>query len=304
MEKQMPFVYNNDKIKRSSIFVLGYIVCDEGELKVKHHKLYQAVYCGLCASARKNRAYALLPFYSYDFVFLALLRMLLLGETMEAEKDFCFLHPFRKGKKRIKNNKTFDYCVFASLVLTSGKIRDDLADGDASFKRKILGRCFLPILLSAQNRFIKADSSLSALATEVEKSLEKGRELEKSGADLDRMCSSFSETLSAIFSFGTEGVEKRILTGFGDKMGRFLYTLDALDDLEEDKKSGAFNPLLREGENLNLSRLDMVLSFYIDEMKKILDLTEGDPDLAALCDHIICRGLSKSVHRAIKPKME
>ncbi len=284
--------------------MLGYIRCDEGELKVKHHRLYGAVYCGLCGSIRKNRARALLPFHSYDFVFLALLRMLIFGEKMEVENDFCFLHPFRKGKKRIKNNPTLDYCVFASLVLTCEKIRDDLYDKDSSFKRRLLGRGFLPWLERAKKRFLKQDSSLSELETQVCQSLQKGSEAEKEDADLDRMCSLFGKTMSLVLAFGAEGEKKRILSGIGDKLGRFLYTVDALDDMEQDRKSGAFNPLLNGKEKADVFHLDMVLSFYIDEMKKILDLVSGDQDLFALCDHIICRGLTASVRRVIKPEME
>ena len=119
--------------------MFGYIGCDEGELLVKHHKLYGAVYCGLCHSVRKNKARALLPFFRYDFVFLALARLLFTGEEIKLEKDFCFLHPFRRKKKRLADNQALSYTVFASSLLTAEKMEDDRLDRDTSFLRRLSG---------------------------------------------------------------------------------------------------------------------------------------------------------------------
>ncbi len=286
--------------------MLGYVKCDEAELKGKHHRLYGAVYCGLCHSIRSIKAHALLPFFSYDFVFLALLRMLVLEEKMQLEKGFCLLHPFRKKKQRMAHNKSLEYSAYAALVLTIEKMKDDLIDRDRSFLQLLPIRVVLPILNRERRSFETKTGTDSALAQRISENLAKGRLLEKEGAGLDAMCDNFASCLSLLFSYQTTGVQNRILSGIGDLLGRFLYTIDAIDDREKDKESGTFNPILEQGELPNekrLSELDMVLSFYISEMKKILDLTQGDPALFALCDNIICRGLSAAAKKILKPNL-
>ena len=71
-----------------------------------------------------------------------------------------------------------------------------------------------------------------------------------------------------------------------------------MNDWERDEKSGAFNPLFKrfgsKKEALgSLPEIDLVLSFYVREMKLSFDLLEGDSDLGAICENIICGGLPK-----------
>ena len=42
-----------------------------------------------------------------------------------------------------------------------------------------------------------------------------------------------------------DGMEKRILKRFGYLLGRWIYFIDALDDLEDDLKEGGFNPFIK-----------------------------------------------------------
>ncbi|MBR3836559.1 MAG: hypothetical protein IKJ74_00295 [Clostridia bacterium] len=285
--------------------MLGYVKCDEGELLVKHQRLYRAVYCGLCHSIRVTGMHALLPFHNYDFVFLALFRMLVTGEPLSLERDRCFLHPFRKGKQRLCHNPTLAYTAFAALVLTVEKMRDDLLDSDVSFSRRCMIRLTLPRLIRALRRYEKNESQMKGLSEKVAALLAEGRELEKASAELDILCENFARCLSLLFSFGTSGKEARLLSGMGDLLGRYLYTLDALDDREKDLKSGAFNPVLKNGvlpSDKALCQMDLVLSFMLGEMKKILDLVEGEPNLLAICENIIGRGLPATAHPILNPE--
>ncbi|MBQ4037482.1 MAG: hypothetical protein IJC84_05080 [Clostridia bacterium] len=287
--------------------MFGYVRCNTGELLVKHHRLYEAIYCGLCHSVRKNTTVALLPFFSYDFVFLATLRMLLCDVTPEVEGQFCILHPFGKKKQRIKDNPALAHAALASLLLTKEKMEDDLADRDSSPLRRLVIRLTLPSMRRCLKRIKKRESEFSALCDRVHKTMIEGRRIESEGAELDRLCGSFAEALSAVFSYGTEGREQKLLSAMGDLAGRFLYTVDALDDLERDAEKKCYNPLLSaygtvEEARLHFSELDLVLSFYIAEMKKLLDLTDTDRSEYAVLNNIITLGLPSVVHPMIKPE--
>jgi hypothetical protein len=283
--------------------VLGYICCDEGELLVKHHKLYGAAYCGLCHSVRKNKLRPLLPFFSYDFVFLAIARLLFTGEEMTLEKDFCLFHPFRRKKKRLKDNRALSYSAYAAALLTAEKMKDDCLDRDSSFFRRVLIWCYLPFLRSGLRKQERKNPSYRKLSQKVRELLKEGRDLEQKGADLDTICANFGQVLAYLMSFDTEGKANRLLFGLGDLLGKYIYTLDALDDAAKDLRSGAFNPLLKKGalpEKKELILLDQVQAFYISEMKKILDLSQGEEALFRLCENIIEKGLPGQMKKILQ----
>ncbi len=288
--------------------MLGYVKCDTPELLVKHHRLYRAVYCGLCRSIKKNTTRALQPFLSYDFVFFAMLRMLATGEEMHLEKNGCLLHPFRRKEQRLADNASLRFASQISLILTTEKIRDDLVDKDTSFARRFLCALFFPFLKRSVHRLEKREPALTPLIQTLGQTLAEGRELERAGARLDDMCSNFAAVLTQAAIFGLDGDHRRLLSGIADPLGRFLYTLDALDDMERDRKNGAFNPLLYPSESGKieepaLSQIDLVLSFYIKEMKLAFDLLDGEENLKTICENIITRGLPGEARRIIKPKM-
>lgn len=287
--------------------MLGYVKCETGELLVKHHQLYQACYCGLCHSIKKNATRFLLPFFSYDFVFLATLRLLATGEEMKVEKQNCFFHPFSK-KKRLSDCEALRFSAGAALLMTWEKMRDDLADEDVSFFRTLLLKLYCPILGFAVKKECRRDPEFRVLAEELSRLLEEGRQLEKKGADLDAMCSNFSDALSLLFSHGLEENPKKFLSAIGGYLGRVIYTVDALEDWEENAENGSFNPLLSLGNSRKeagkeLEKLDLVLSFYIKEMKLVLDLMDRNKDLFAICENIICRGLPQAIRNALIPNL-
>ncbi len=289
--------------------MLGYVRCATGDLLVKHHALYQAMYCGLCHSIDKNVGKSLLPFLSYDFVFLAILRSAATHERIEIEKQFCPLHPFKNRKKRVKDNVCLQYASQAALFLTYEKMQDDLADQDTSFGRKALISVWSPFLKRACRRVVKKSPELAELYASVQDAMRQGRNLEEKKASLDEMCTSFADCLALIFSFGTSGDVSKILSSLGGYLGRFLYTIDALDDVASDEKSGAFNPLLvqygsSEKVQEHFEKLDLVLSYYVEQMKLAFDLLSGDRDLLAICENIICLGLSQASLNVMKRKTE
>jgi len=285
--------------------VLGYVKCEPGEMLVKHYRLYQAIYCGLCHSIRKNASVFLLPFLSYDFVFLAALRLYLSGEEGELEKQNCLFHPAAK-KQRMKDNRALSDSAKASLLLTVGKMEDDLLDRDGALSRRLAIRLVLPFLRRALSRLQREDPGFCLLSESITAFLKEGRELEKRNAGLDDMCSNFAELLSVLVSFGFEGNQKRILSGIGDLLGRWIYTVDALDDWERDETSGAFNPLVasygkKSQAQAHFPQIDLVLSYYVERMKSVLDLAEGSENLRAICENILCCGLPAAVRGFVVP---
>lgn len=288
--------------------MLGYVKPLPQEMLVKHHSLYRAAYCGLCRSVKKNSTRFMLPFFSDDWVFLSVLRMAVSGEEVKTEKDFCFLHPFRRDHRRLADCPSLKFSALSSLVFTYEKMKDELQDRDSSFGRRILIKLLSPRLKKSMEKHCKKDPDFLNFSQEISRLLEQGKELEKQKSDLDTMCSNFAACLSYAFSYGFDGENKRLLSGIGDCIGRFLYTLDAMDDLENNEKSGSFNPILNRYTSVTEAKehfpeLDLVLSFYIQEAKLDLDLLSGEKNMLSVCENIICHGLPGAVRRILKPKM-
>ena len=286
--------------------MLGYVKCDAGELLVRQHGLYRALYCGLCRSARKNLGLATAPFHSYDFVFLAAARHLFLKEPYVIEKERCFLHPFRR-RAVVADNPVLRDAAFAQLLMIREKMLDDLCDRDGSFFRRLVCRLYLPFLRREEKKALRRDPSLQELSDFAHAAFARERQREKDGGDLDDMCSGFGAILSRFAAFRAQGNEAILLGGLGDKLGRFLYTLDALDDLEKDAKAGAFNPVLNrygdsEETKKHLTELDAVQGFYLHEMFLALSLVDGDPDLSAICENVVCRGLAKEEKKVLEKR--
>ena len=122
--------------------MFGYIKTERGELRVREYEYYRALYCGLCHSMGKCTGHCSRAALSYDFVFLAAVRLSLTGEQVTIKKQNCFLHPFRK-RWTVQPCKALDFCADASALLVYHKLADDISD-ERGLKRlrARLGRIF------------------------------------------------------------------------------------------------------------------------------------------------------------------
>ena len=220
--------------------MFGYIKPVAAELKVKEYELYRAVYCGLCAALGRNTSCVSRLSLSYDFVFLAVVRMALCGEKGKIEKRRCIAHPTKK-RAVLTDATQLDYCARISSVLTYHKLRDDIND-DRGVKR-LASYLLLPVAAFIRKR-ARIEKSAEAFISE---KLSRLSDLEKENCpSVDRAAEPFGELMAYICSYGfTERSDQyRIAHEIGRHIGRFIYITDAIDDLKSDAKSGAYNPFL------------------------------------------------------------
>ena len=96
--------------------MFGYVKPLPGELKVKEYEFYKAAYCGLCRALKEKSR--ILPFtLSYDFVFLAILKMAVANEKPEIRKIRCIAHPFRKNKPALSLTPSLEKTASAAALL-------------------------------------------------------------------------------------------------------------------------------------------------------------------------------------------
>lgn len=211
--------------------MFGYIRPVKDKLSEEELNGFRAAYCGLCHCLRRRGGFAASFLINYDFTFLAML-LSLRGETAVCSRR-CIAHPFRKRLCRCAS-ESFDAAADMSIILGWLKLRDDIND-DGFFRA-------LPSVLASfalRRAFKKACAAQPIFAEKAVSLLTKLSCLEKSGSkSLDETADSFAQVLSMAAG---EGEGSRVLSYLFYHVGRLIYILDAIDDLPDDLRSGAYN---------------------------------------------------------------
>jgi hypothetical protein len=180
---------------------------------------------------------------SYDFVFLALVRLALSEEDSQKirfEQKRCLAHPFKKRNSMVYN-EVLGYCAGAAALLAYHKLSDDLADERGL--RRLRARLTRPFASHARKKALRR--GLEELDTAIKAQLDALSAVEaEKHSSVDRPAAIFGDLLADIMSFGLEGMEKRIAASLGQAVGKWIYIADALDDLEEDAEKERYNPFL------------------------------------------------------------
>lgn len=252
--------------------MFGYIKALSPELKVKEQEAYRAVYCGLCKQL--GRLYG--PFVrltlSYDFAFLAILAMGIKGEPTTFRQERCVVHPLKR-RNICQENESLDLSAAVATILLYHKLKDNLADGGLG--ERILCMTALPF---AQNAYHKAARKVPHLAQVAEEQMARQSALEKEHCScVDQASEPSAKILEAVLEGLTQDPKQKMVLGrIGYLLGRWVYLMDALDDLEEDMKNDNYNPFRYCPESGESVQEQAVASLYltIAELIKAYGLLE------------------------------
>lgn len=215
--------------------MFGYIVVHKPELKVREYEVYESAYCGLCRSLKKRHGRLGQMTLSFDMTFLALLLTGLYEPETRTEDGRCPAHPIHRHPYR--ENIFYDYAADMNVVLTYYKCLDDWQDEHAYFRLMYAG--FL------KSRMKKLKRQYGFRITRIGTLLLKLREFEEKGIfDIDKTAGVFGEIMAELFVYRKDEWEQR-LRHMGFFLGKFIYLMDAYEDIEEDLKKGRYNPLTK-----------------------------------------------------------
>lgn len=218
--------------------MFGYVRVFQPELKVKENELYNGLYCALCKQLGKRYGWLSRMTLSYDFTFLAVLKAALADENCRFQKCRCPAHPLKK-KTCCQNNDAVSFAADAAVMTVYYKFLDSLRDD--GWWKSLPSRLLLPFARRAKKRAAVRYPELDAvLAREIEKQAALERE---AVCSVDAAAEPTATMLSAILTTGeTDEKQRRILERLGYCLGRWIYLIDAIDDLEEDLTCGRYNP--------------------------------------------------------------
>lgn len=232
--------------------MFGYVRPYTPSLQLQEYEIYRAVYCGLCRTMGKVTGQSSRLTLSYDFCFLAALRMAFLNpEEVLYEKHRCTVH-ITKSRFMVETNPALLYTAAAAACLTDGKRLDDLQDetGMARYKSYAL----IPLCKSMQHH-AKKYYATENLTEKIRTRLSELSALEKAGCtSVEETAQTFGLLMQDVFTEGlTDSTERAIAAEFGLRTGRFIYICDAMDDLLDDIRKKRYNPLAALWGDLALS---------------------------------------------------
>ncbi len=227
--------------------MFGYIKPYQPELKMGEFEQYRGLYCSLCRTLGKRYGFTAQMTLSYDMTFLVLLHLALAEDCPTFRSARCPYNPLKK-RSCCGENAVLDCCADASVLLVYHKLCDTVADG-GFFKGTAARAAKLPAARHrrrAAQRMPAWDAAMAAY-TQRQAALEAANT-----ASVDAAAEPTAQLLATLCAYvAADEKQRRVLERFGYCLGRWIYLMDAADDLAEDSRTGNYNPLLvnyREGD--------------------------------------------------------
>lgn len=221
--------------------MFGYVRPYKSEMLVREYEQYKAVYCELCRVLGREYGWFSRFSLSYDCTFYALLALSTSGARISQHEGRCVANPLKKCRYLSSPGEEYQKAAALSVLLTCHKLRDDRDDGGFW---KSLGCGLLLPLVSRKAK--KAAERYPFLAKAAQDAMDGQRAAEQEKAGIDRCAEPTARLLAEVFRElgGCDRGQGAALEEFGYFLGRWVYLMDAADDLAEDLKAGTFNPFL------------------------------------------------------------
>lgn len=215
--------------------MFGYVRPSDRRLSQQDRETFRAAYCGLCHTLGRRYGLAGRMILNYDLTFLA---MVLSDGTGATCRKRCMVHPFR-ARCCACHDPALETAADMSVILTFWQLRDGVADHGfwGGLKYRLASALLRPAYRKARRALPWFDdgtqAQLAALA-----------QLEKENCpSLDMPADAFA----VLLSLAAQGVEpadrRRVTEQLLYHLGRWIYLVDAADDMAKDLRTGSYNPL-------------------------------------------------------------
>ncbi|MGI6705143.1 MAG: DUF5685 family protein [Clostridia bacterium] len=283
--------------------MFGYIYPDKPELKIKDYHLFRAYYCGMCKNIGERYGQMQRMLLNYDTTFLGLFLSSMVEERETVSRERCVAHPLQK-KAVIRSNPFLDYSTDIHILLAYHKLIDDWRDDKSPLA--LAGMAFL------RKAYQKAKKRAPLQGKFIQERLRELNWLEKQRCcSVDQIADVFGRLVKDTILFSPidwTQKQRKLMGWMGYNLGRWIYIMDAYDDLERDSRKKNYNVLLLQYEykgeeipsfkerirepvefNLVHTLAQISQSFELMELKKYRDLVEN----------IICMGMYKKTQQVI-----
>ena len=264
--------------------MFGYITINKPEIRFKDFYRFRSYYCGLCCQLKSDFGEAGRMTLGYDMTFLVVLLSGLYDTETREETFRCIAHPLKKRGRRV--NEFTEYAAAMNLLLTYYKCMDDWKD-----ERKITRLIYAKLI---EQKVKKTAARRLEKAEVFKKELARQSELEAAGCeDLDEISGCFGRIMAELFAY-RDDVWAPQLRKMGFFMGKYIYLLDAYDDVFEDEEEKCYNPFINICHEEDFDeRAERVLRMMISESAAAFEMLPVDENMEIL-RNVIYSGVWRS----------
>src|SRR5690554_730760 len=284
--------------------MFGYITPEKPELKIREYEIFRAYYCAICKEMGRKCGHVSRFTLSYDATFLAMLLASVNAEEDLIRTERCPVHPMKKRAVIISNRSVTGYAADVNVLLAYYNLKDDIRD-DGSLKYRTA--CTF-LRWAARN----AGKRQPAVLESIKDMVEKLQIIEKQKcSSMDKASEPFANMMSVLLSqrkdlIGEKNIEA--LKWIGYNIGKWLYIIDACDDLEKDMRSGNYNPLvcMFGGEDIGIDavrskmheRVEFSLTYTLSETAKAVGLLEINKN-RGIIENIVYMGMLRITEKIL-----
>ena len=243
--------------------MFGYVTINKMELKFKEYYSYKGYYCGLCKRLKTKFGNKSRLTLNYDITFLILLLSSLYEPNNKIYNERCIVHP---GKKQLViQNEITDYAASLNVILSYYNLMDNWKD-DRDYKS-------LAAALVLESKFKKSNSELNEISETIKARLKNISKLEKDDTgDIDAVSNEFGYLMEEMFLYKKDNWEQS-LRRIGFYLGKYIYFIDAYEDMKKDEESKSYNPFnklnVENKEEYAKNLLMLNLSLLSNEIEKL-----------------------------------
>ena len=243
--------------------MFGYVKVNKMDLTYREYEHYRGYYCGLCKCLKDNHGEISRLSLNYDITFLVLVLTSVYKPKSKVIEEGCITNPFKKKKKII--NEITEYAASMNVLLEYYKLEDNLKD-DKGLKDIISYNLY-------KNKLKRAYEKYPKKAEIIKEQLDILYNLEmQKNTNIDLVSNTFGNLMSEIFAYKQDEYESE-LRRIGFNIGKYIYLLDAYEDLDKDYKKGRYNPFIDyidKKEELK-QRVDKLISLCLGMLSNSID---------------------------------
>ncbi len=230
--------------------MFGYVVMNRPEMKIKDYYMYRSFYCCLCRELRERSRITGQLTLTSDMTFVIMLLSGLYEPPTKVGTSRCIVHPVRK--QPVRKNEVTEYAADMNVFLAYYKCVDDWKD-----EKKVLRLAYSKLL---KNKDKKAEALWKKKTDAIVGYLNEISAMEKAGeTDIDRISGCFGRVMEEILAWKADQWEPS-LRRMGFYLGKFIYLMDAYEDVEDDLEKGNYNPFAT----------DYIMEGFQDRVRQIL----------------------------------
>ncbi|MGE5613665.1 MAG: DUF5685 family protein [Bacillota bacterium] len=218
--------------------MFGYIVPEKPEMKIREYELFRAYYCGICKSIGKRYGHLKRLILRYDSAFLAVLLSAVANERIKLVMNRCVAHPVHKRHMAVDSG-IIDYASDINVLMAYYNLEDKKRD-NGSVASSAAMVFFKRAYEKIKKRYPEKVQTMEERLNDLVK-LEK-----RKCASMDEAAEPFAKLMEEVVAYEPlcTGKNERVLRWIGYNLGKWIYLLDAYDDIEKDIAGGKYNPLV------------------------------------------------------------